>query len=618
MVTFVPKVPGVYCISVFFQGTFGGMGGEVRGSPCYARFDDFVNRENNSMMGKLMVNHTKQTIASTLEFCKTTERGLVARLQDDSWTQKDITDAIVKVREHILKVEARAEEVVLDLDRCHEVCQSFKEKQVNVSALEVQLAEAKSIWENVLKELPNTIMRVNPLVKAHAIKMKQEIQKYDETLKLYLSNIKAGGYKSFDTGCDKALAVLENAQKAYEVELKRCEEFLHLSNVFECPRDMQRCQEFMQQAREILDDYKAMWELIKETSDYIARCKETFWQRISPEGMEEVGRGFTQKIKKLSRGVRESNAYQGLERMVKDFIKTCPLISALRQPAMRDRHWKELMQIIGTDIDLPSTNPQLRLKQVLDLELHNYSVDVEDIVDKAAKELKQEECLTNLEKTWANVDFQMSLYKDTDTPLLKLAEQDFETLETDQMTVQTMVASRYVYFKAQSVQWQRWLSNIADVLTIITEIQRVWSYLEPLFIGSEEVKSELAKDAQRFAKVDVEVRATLKGLWKVRKVKEGANEDGLYAKLEAIQKEQELCKKSLVEFLDGKRRLFPRFYFTSEVDLLDILSNGSNPAKILKHVEKVLLATKTLELQEQEGARPSSTKVKFLLFFLPR
>ena len=38
-----------------------------------------------------------------------------------------------------------------------------------------------------------------------------------------------------------------------------------------------------------------------------------------------------------------------------------------------------------------------------------------------------------------------------------------------------------------------------------------------------------------------------------------------------------VCKKSLNDFLDAKRRIFPRFYFTSEADLLDILSNGSNP-----------------------------------------
>jgi dynein heavy chain len=45
----------------------------------------------------------------------------------------------------------------------------------------------------------------------------------------------------------------------------------------------------------------------------------------------------------------------------------------------------------------------------------------------------------------------------------------------------------------------------------------------------------------------------------------------------------DMCKKALNDFLDKKRRAFPRFYFVSITDLLDILSNGNNPSKINRH-----------------------------------
>ena len=52
-------------------------------------------------------------------------------------------------------------------------------------------------------------------------------------------------------------------------------------------------------------------------------------------------------------------------------------------------------------------------------------------------------------------------------------------------------------------------AQVADVFTTINEIQRTWSYLEPLFIHSDEVKRELPVDAERFAGIDVEIKDIL-------------------------------------------------------------------------------------------------------------
>ena len=52
----------------------------------------------------------------------------------------------------------------------------------------------------------------------------------------------------------------------------------------------------------------------------------------------------------------------------------------------------------------------------------------------------------------------------------------------------------------------------SDVFTILQEIQRTWSYLEPLFLGSEEVKKELPEDAKRFEIIDTDVKGILKSV----------------------------------------------------------------------------------------------------------
>merc|ERR1719183_2768275 len=121
-----------------------------------------------------------------------------------------------------------------------------------------------------------------------------------------------------------------------------------------------------------------------------------------------------------------------------------------------------------------------------------------------------------------------------------------------------MMASRYLaQFEKEVTSWQVSLVMISDVYTLITEIQRTWSYLEPLFIGSEEVKKELPEDAIRFKGIDVNVKHELKTCWEIRNIEKACNQDKILDTLESIQGQLDICKKSLSDFLDGRRRQFP-------------------------------------------------------------
>jgi dynein heavy chain, axonemal len=53
-------------------------------------------------------------------------------------------------------------------------------------------------------------------------------------------------------------------------------------------------------------------------------------------------------------------------------------------------------------------------------------------------------------------------------------------------------------FRDDIVGWNKKLSDVYDVVSIMVEIQRTWAYLESLFLHSEEVKKELPEASQRF------------------------------------------------------------------------------------------------------------------------
>lgn len=65
-----------------------------------------------------------------------------------------------------------------------------------------------------------------------------------------------------------------------------------------------------------------------------------------------------------------------------------------------------------------------------------------------------------------------------------------------------------------------------------------------------------------------------------KNVVEVTNKPGFLENLEALQQRLSVCEKALAEYLETKRLTFPRFYFVSASDLLDIVSKGTQPKEV--------------------------------------
>lgn len=69
----------------------------------------------------------------------------------------------------------------------------------------------------------------------------------------------------------------------------------------------------------------------------------------------------------------------------------------------------------------------------------------------------------------------------------------------------------------------------------------------------------------------------------------------LLAAIEIVLDVVSVCEQRLGTFLEAKRRKFPRFYFVSDVDLIDILSKEHHPPSVCAHIHQLMSAVERVE-----------------------
>ncbi|KAL3663603.1 hypothetical protein V7S43_011489 [Phytophthora oleae] len=609
LVSYTVPSPGEYQVKIEFQGTFGGSAGTIRGSPYTATFDDIVTREMNLMTGKLVLDqvlHDLQVLQQSTRECNI---GLEQPLSDPTWTPEQVTSALIGLKEHVFMVEKRGEAISISVEELRAEIAFLKDAGIVVTKELDILIAIEVAWGEVLKKVPAASNRIAPLISTQSLKFRDEVAAYMEELQAKEAQLKSKDFWNFSVGVNAAITLITEEQANAENDGRVFKQKKHIAEILECEDLMEPCSVVLTAIQRTLAHGHQMWESITEVTRKIDLSREIPWSMIDGIVLEEEAKAFLALVKATHKDIRDCDAFKKFERLVKDFLSTCPVFQALRHPSMRRRHWQNLIAVSGRTFECPDDNPSMKFADILALNLHEFQRDVEEITDRAQKEAKQESILQELESRWSSICLTMTPYKETTVPLLYMAEDDVEMLESDQLLIQGMASGRNSFFQEHTQKWRSKLMLVSDVVGTVVDIQRSWSYLEPLFMQSEEVKQELPDEAARFEDVDELVRQTLQSMWSQEppgNVLLASQLPGLLDLLNDLRARLEKCQQALKEYLDSKRRMFPRFYFISEADLLDILSNGSNPQKVMVHLEKVFLATHTLLLEKANSGAASS------------
>uniref|UniRef100_A0ABM5EJD6 Dynein axonemal heavy chain 2 isoform X2 n=1 Tax=Pogona vitticeps TaxID=103695 RepID=A0ABM5EJD6_9SAUR len=354
----------------------------------------------------------------------------------------------------------------------------------------------------------------------------------------------------------------------------------------------------LQKLERELDYIQQVWEITKEWEDHWNEWKTGSFKTLKTEVMENTAFGLFRKLNKLSKELKDRNweIIETSKSKIEQFKRTMPLITDLRNPALRERHWDQVKDLVLRTFDQDAED--FRLENIVELGLDKHVEKISEISASATKELAIEVALKNIAKTWESTTLDVAPYKDKGHHRIRGTEDVFQALEDNQVALSTMKASRFVKpFEKDVDRWERCLSLILEVIEMALTVQRQWMYMENIFLG-EDIRKQLPSESASFDQINSSWKTIMDRFVKDNNALRATHHPGLLDKLVEMNASLDEIQKSLDMYLETKRHIFPRFYFLSNDDLLEILGQSRNPEAVQPHLKKCFDNIKALKMQK--------------------
>ncbi len=506
----------------------------------------------------------------------------------------ELSDKIAKCK----GLKETAEEIAERFDPVREIYNTLMKFDVSVKEDELEMLSGV---DDAFAEHKSMLFDAEKMLDKGKVTMKRDLEQQMDYYSTQMEETRGASKSelpySSEKSVEEALAIIETYKgKAAKARLRE-EQLAKGLSIFAIKSNEHADLAALQKDLDFLDQ---IWGISIEWAKQWDDWKNGQFAELQVEDLDLVAGNFTKRVGKLGRDIRKWRVWEAMKQELDKFRETVPLISDLRNPAMRDRHWVALQERIGQEFDPKSA--EFTLNEVVKLGLNTHAEFVGELSSNANKELAIEVALADLDKRWEDVELEMGTYKEKYFKF-RSTEDITQFLEDDSVALSTMKASKfYASFQTKIDGWESILSTISEVIESSLDVQRKWIYLESIFMSGGDISKQLPKEHALFVDVNTNFAKVMENFANHPNAKITCMQDGLLGTISHMDEGLEKIQKSLDQYLETKRMVFPRFYFVSDDDLLEILGQSKDPVAVQKHIKKCFEGVKNLKLNPPGGS----------------
>ena len=176
-------------------------------------------------------------------------------------------------------------------------------------------------------------------------------------------------------------------------------------------------------------------------------------------------------------------------------------------------------------------------------------------------------------------------------------------------------------FEKEVLGWESQLLRIEECIRVWQEVQKKWLYMESMF-GVEEIVRPLQAESNLFKDVDKTWRGIMSSISKDPRVLVSAGEQGMLEQLKSSLEIIGVIDQGVNQFVEDKKTSFPRFFFLSNQDILNVVSETKDPTRVSPYCQKIFEGIESLEFNEIQEIHsiisPSNETVTFIYPVQPR
>ena len=522
---------------------------------------------------------------------------------------KDI-ESLTNLKRFIQEVPNEVEKIQLDIQACLEIYQVLEDFQFRVSSDD--LSKKWQVFGGP-KEILDLVDTRKAVLDKERDKFQHSMLVAQEEFRTTIEQIdqQISSFYQFNT-IDQYQEIAKMVVTINE-NLKNMEKQAALFNSREVLFGMEGTDySKIKQMQRDFKPYSELWLTVNHWFENSQKWLDDPWEQLNAPAVEQ----FVEDATKLMAGNIRFFRDRGMGAMLKiaeslkvhldEFKPKVPLMVALRKEGMKHRHWAQISQKVGFDV---YPDEEFTFQKALNLGLLDHLEACSEIGERAFKEFGIENGLKKMYGEWENILFSTMEYKNTKTYVIKGYDEIGATLDDHIVTTQAMTFSPFKKpFEEEILEWNKKLITLSDILEEWAKVQAQWMYLQPIF-DSPDIAKHLAMESKKFKQVDFHWKNIMTAANRDKIVLkvcfpefENAKDDKnpILERLRKANEDLEDIQKKLNDYLERKREAFARFYFLSNDELLEILSQTKDPTAVQPHLRKVFENIDKVEFDGQK------------------